>query len=485
MIPRGGSSDGTARPSGRPMKRTSEHRGNVAIAGAGLAGSLLAIYLGRRGFEVDVYERRADPRTLAEEASGNRSINLGLSTRGIRALTDAGVIDRVMEGAVPARGRVIHGADGSLTYQPYGKDDREILHSISRRELNIALIDEAERAPGVRFHYGTRCTAIDRDTGRMRLRGEDGRDVVARAEVIVGADGAFSRVRQQMQRGERAAFQQEFMDWGYKELTLPAGADGASQIELNALHIWPRGGSLIVTHPNADGSHTCTLFLPFEGEESFATLRTDADVMRFFRTRFADLPPLMPALAEEWARNPTASLVTTRTAPWHYRGRVVLVGDACHAVYPFYGQGMNAALEDCTVLDACIARGNGDWQAVFAEYQSLRKRHTDALAELAKENFDELRDRVKSRSFVAQKKANIVLNRIFPTGWIPLYTMIVHTTIPYADARARAARQERILRWTGLGALAAGVLAVVEGTRGLLRRLAPRRTERLQVQAGK
>jgi kynurenine 3-monooxygenase len=255
-----------------------------------------------------------------------------------------------------------------------------------------------------------------------------------------------------MHYAERADYQQEFLEWGYKELTLPARADGRSAVELNALHVWPRGHCLIVTHPNLNGSHTCTLFLPFEGHDSFASIATGDDVLALFQKYFPDLVPMMPGLVEEWMSHPTGTLITTRTAPWHHRGRVVLVGDACHAVYPFYGQGMNAAFEDCSVLDRCIGAHPGDFEAAFAAYQAARKPHTDTLAELSKENFVELRQRVRSPLFMARKKADIVLNRLFPRAWLPLYTMISHTTMPYGDALARARTQDRLLGWLALGA---------------------------------
>lgn len=445
----------------------------VTIVGAGLAGSLMAVYLGRRGWSVDVYERRADPRTVEPEGLERRSINLGLSHRGIVALTRAGVLDRVLSTSVRARGRVIHATDGRVEFQPYGQDDRECLYSISRLELNQALIDRAEESPGVRFHFGQRCEVMDRDTGTTVFRDDDGADTTVEADFVVGADGAFSAVRQLMHRGERADFTQEFLPWGYKELTLPAAADGSSPIELQALHIWPRGDALIVTHPNPDGSHTVTVFLPWEGPRSFATLQTREQVEGFFRTAFPDLVPLVPDLAGEFLRHPTGTLVSTRTAPWHHAGRVVLVGDGCHAVYPFYGQGMNAAMEDCAVLDATLEAHPGDFEAAFRAYQQARKANTDALCDLVKQNFDELRDTANQPAFVARKKVDLWLSRLFPGRWMPLYSMVVHTTLPYAEALARHRRQERVLRLLGVNAALAVAVPAVLGARRLARRWSP------------
>ncbi|HYW09471.1 MAG TPA: NAD(P)/FAD-dependent oxidoreductase [Longimicrobium sp.] len=445
----------------------------VTIVGAGLAGSLLAVYLGRRGWTVEVYERRADPRLVDGEALERRSINLGLSHRGIVALTRAGVLERVLATAVRARGRVIHATDGRVEFQPYGSDDRECLYSISRAELNRALIDRAEEHPGVTFHFGWRCESLDRDTAAALFRDGAGASRRVEADFVIGADGAFSAVRQMMQHGQRANFEQEFLEWGYKELTLPPAPGGGSAVELQALHIWPRGDALIVTHPNPDGSHTVTVFLPWDGPRSLATLTTPDEVEAYFRATFPDLVPLVPDLAGEFLRNPAGTLVSMRTAPWHHRGRVVLVGDGCHAVYPFYGQGMNAAMEDCAVLDACLDAHPDDRDAAFRAYQTARKANTDALCELVKQNFVELRDTANQPAFVARKKLDLLLSRLAPGRWMPLYGMVVHTTMPYAEALARHHRQERIRRWLGVDALLLAALPLILGRRRLARRLAP------------
>lgn len=433
---------------------TDTHTGTRAlVVGAGPAGSLMAILLGRRGMQVEVYERRADPRPLADEAVERRSINLGLSHRGITALAHAGVLDDVMRTAVRAKGRVIHASDGRTAFQPYGKDEREILYSISRNALNRALINHAERLPNVRFHFGEHLAEMDRDAGACVFRRAEGATERVQADFIVGADGAYSTVRQWMHRNERADFAQEFLPWGYKELLIPPAPGGGSAIELEALHIWPRGDALIVSHPNPDGSHTASVFMPFEGERSFDALQTEAQVARFFEEVFPDLPALVPGLAGEFLRHPTGTLVATRTAPWYHRDRCVLLGDGCHAVWPFYGQGMNAALEDCLVLDAAIERHGADRRAAFRAYQDTRKANTDALLELVRHNFDELRAGSDHPAFVARKKLDLLLHRLFPRRWVPLYSMVVHTTIPYAEALARWRRQQTLLRRLGVDAL--------------------------------
>lgn len=427
----------------------------VVIAGAGLAGSMLAIYLAREGYDVTVFERRPDMRV--HEIEGGRSINLGLSARGIQALRHAGLADTMLERAVVMEGRVIHRQDGTAVFHAYGKNRREVLHSIDRRELNRLLLDEAERC-GAKIEFEQRLVDLDKAGRSLTFRHEPtGAIEKVGADLLIGADGAFSVVRPKLHEGEIGEFSQEWLPWGYKELSLPADANGRSKVKLDALHVWPRGNSLIVSHPNRDGSHTLTLFLPFEGERhSFASLKTKAQVKEMLETVFPDLLPMVPDLVDQYFSHPTGKLLTIKTAPWHWQDWAVLVGDAVHAVYPFYGQGMNSALEDCVTLAELIRhRKGGDWGELFREFQDLRKIHTDTLCELSKDNFYELSDRVRSRSYVLRKQADVLLNRLFPDLWIPLYTMVSHTTIPYADAVERARRQERILKGIGFGAAAA------------------------------
>lgn len=432
----------------------------IAIVGGGLAGSLLALALARQGHGVDVYERRADPRR--QDGAAGRSINLGLSKRGMQALQMVGLLEQVLAHAVVMRGRVIHAPDGSTRYQAYGKDDSEVLHSIDRNLLNHLLLDQAEQHPQVKLHFEHRLLRADKAQRELELETPGGRRITAHPAWVVGADGAFSSMRRELQHGMRADYQQEYLEWGYKELTLAPRADGSSAIELTALHVWPRSHCLFVSHPNQDGSHTLTLFLPFEGEDSFASVRSEDDVTALFAKYFPDLLPLLPGLLEQWSRHPTGTLITTRTAPWRFGDWAVLVGDACHAVYPFYGQGMNSAFEDCCTLMTALAAARGDTASAFASYELARRRHTDALAQLSKANFTELRRKVQSPWFVARKKLDLLLNRAWPRGWLPLYTMIAHTTMPYGDALQRARRQERVLHASGALALAMlGIAAVV------------------------
>jgi kynurenine 3-monooxygenase len=425
----------------------------VAIVGAGLAGALLACYLGRAGRRVALYEKRPDPRL--GPAEHGRSINLALSVRGIQALRDLGLADEVLQCSIVMRGRMIHARDGALTFQPYGKDDTEVLHSVSRAGLNRQLVEAAARHESVRLHFHHRCTGLDPHGGAVELLDEKQAPVTVEAAAIIGADGAYSAVRSWMQKREGFNYQQEYLSHGYKELTILAGPGGAFPIEPHALHIWPRGSFMMIALPNRDGSFTCTLFWPFEGPNSFAALKTAADVLTFFRDQFPDAVPLLPALAEEFLTNPTGALVTIRCQPWHL-GRAVLVGDACHAVVPFLGQGMNAAFEDCTVLDRCLIESGWQWQEASARYEALRRHHTDVLADLCVANFVEMRDRVASPLFILGKRLAVLLHALFPRWYLPLYTMIEFTRIPYADAVRRARTQNVVV---ALAALAlAGLL---------------------------
>ena len=360
------------------------------LIGSGLAGGLLAAYLGRRGHEVDLYERRLDPRE--GNIVGGRSINLAISTRGIHALEQIAIADEALQNAIPMRGRMIHEKSGTLHFAPYDVDPKKCINSIGRAALNSTVIEAAQRNPSVRVHFNHKCTGVDVDSAVARLETTEGR-VTAHGDAVIGVDGAFSAVRKSMQNAiSEFQYNENYLAHGYKELTIPPGSDGLWQMEKNALHIWPRKSFMMIALPNPDGSFTCTLFWQFEGPRSFATTKTDDEVRRFFDQEFPDAVPLMPGLLEDFRNNPTGSLVTIRCAPWFYRDKVCLVGDAAHAVVPFYGQGMNAAFEDCVVLDECLENRENREQA-FAEYFRRRKENADALADLAIGNFIEMRDK--------------------------------------------------------------------------------------------
>ena len=415
----------------------------ITLIGAGLNGPLLALGLVKRGFNVEIYERRPDMRRVRMNAG--RSINLALSTRGIHALTKAGLWEGMQNIIIPMKGRMMHSPTSELTFQPYGKDESEVINSISRAELNIALMNAAE-AQGVKIHFHQRCTGINLKTGALRIRDErDGNQRTAECGVVIGCDGSASAIRGEMHKTNRFNFSQQYLDYGYKELTIPAGAGGKHRIETQALHIWPRGNYMLIALPNIDGTFACILFLPFEGRDSFAELNTGAAVADFFRVRFPDAASLMPDLADNFCANPTGSMVTIKCSPWHVDGRTLLLGDAAHAIVPFFGQGINCGFEDCTILLELIDRHGAKWDRVFSEFEQARKVNTDAIADLAVENFVEMRDRVADPHFLFRKKVELALETRYPKLFVPKYAMVTFHRIPYATALKRGRIQEAML----------------------------------------
>ncbi len=428
------------------------------LIGSGLAGGLLAAYLGRRGYDVDLYERRSDPRE--GNIVGGRSINLAISTRGIHALEQIGIADEALRHAIPMRGRMIHDKSGALHFAPYDVDPNKCINSIGRASLNTTLIEAAQRYPNVHVHFNRKCTDVDLDGAGCLFETETG-ELTVDSDAVIGVDGAFSAVRDSMRRKiDNFQYNESYLAHGYKELTIPPSSDGSWQIEKNALHIWPRKSFMMIALPNPDGSFTCTLFWEFKGPRSFSTTRTDDDVQRFFDEEFPDAIPLMPMLLEDFKNNPTGSLVTVRCAPWYYRDKVCLLGDAAHAVVPFYGQGMNAAFEDCIVLDECLQKFSDSRERAFAEYFGSRKENADALADLAVGNFIEMRDKTASRTFRAKKKLDHLLEAALPGLYLPLYTMVTFTRVPYAQAARRARLQDRILFTALIILVLMGILAL-------------------------
>jgi kynurenine 3-monooxygenase len=432
-------------------------RPDFSVIGAGLAGSLMAIFLGRAGHRVSLYERRSNPRKAGGE--GGRSINLAISARGLHALEQVGLKDKVLSGAVPMKGRMIHSPNGALTFQPYGTAGQAI-NSVSRAGLNLLLLEAAEEQANLEVKFDHRLGRINFEDDTLEFTSMSGSPVTAQAGTIIGTDGAFSAVRGQLQFRDRFSYSQSYLAHGYKELYIPPGPGGSFQMEPNALHIWPRGGFMMIALPNQDGSFTCTLFWPFEGENGFASIRTETELLRFFQATYPDAIPLMPTLAHDYFANPTSSLVTVRCSPWHAGDQAVVLGDAAHAIVPFYGQGANAAFEDCVVLDECLRQSAGDRGAAFASFEQRRKVHADAIADLALANFVEMRDHVASAGFLFKKKVENTLHRLLPRSFVPLYTMISFSRIPYADAVARAARQDRVLQRIG-GTLVLIILIVL------------------------
>lgn len=425
------------------------------VVGAGMAGAFLALALGRQGHAVTVYDRRPDPRQTASAAS---SMNLGLSRRGLAALDRLGLSEEVMRLVEPMRGRMLHNLDGGLRFSAYGKGG---ILAVQRQDLSALLVDAACREPAVRFVFDTRCTSVDRDLPSASFVDSNGQSFVVKPDVVVGADGAFSVVRQYLHHDQRAEFSQCYLEWGWRELHIPAAEDGTHRMSDDVFHLWPRGDIMMFAHPNRDGSFTCSCVLPFHGQHGFDSLRTAADVESLFRTHFPDVLPLVPDLGETFLRQPTFNLVTISTAPWIFEGKVVLIGDSCHAVYPFLAQGMNSALEDALELTDSLAHHATDTSAALTRYFARRKPNTDALATMSHRNFAELRDTVRSPAVRLERACDTLLEWLLRHRWMPLHAMITNTTIPYAQALHRTTRQHSILKYLVVTALAAASAALV------------------------
>jgi len=414
----------------------------ITIIGAGLVGSLLSIYLSKRGYKVCIYERRPDMRK--EKIMAGRSINLALSDRGIKALEEVGIMDEIRKIAIPMHGRQMHNADGSSAYQAYGKEG-QFINSVSRAELNKKLMDLAE-ANGVTIFFNHKCETIDWKNNTITFENNSSFSTF-NFQLLFGSDGAYSaaRLNHQLQH-DRFQYQQFYINYGYKELLIPPASNGDFAMEQHALHIWPRGNYMLIALPNMDKSFTCTLFFPFEGEPSFASLNSKEKVASFFETTFADAVQLMPTLAEDFANNPVSSLVTVKCFPWIRKDAFALIGDAAHAIVPFFGQGMNAGFEDCAVLNELMEKHADDWGKILPEYEQLRKPDADAIADLALNNFVEMRDKVAEPAFLLQKKIEGRFSAKYPGKWIPAYSMVTFSPhIRYSEALNRGNFQQSIM----------------------------------------
>lgn len=412
----------------------------IAVVGSGLVGSLLAIYLKRAGHTVHVYDRSQDIRTI--KFSG-RSINLAMSHRGWRALDEVGLGDEIRKLAIPMDKRAIHVGE-DVNYQYYGKDG-ESIYSISRGGLNQKMVSLAE-AEGVEFFFETRIWDIDLATATLHTgETERGAWTDLKYDKVFGADGAFSRVRHRMQRQNRFNYSQEFLPLGYKELNIPANADGTHKLDKNSFHIWPRQEFMLIAMPNTNGSFTCTLFMPFEGENSFESLTDKETLEAFFTKHFPATQEVIPNLVEDFFKNPTSTLVTVKCFPWTSTDKVALIGDACHAIVPFYGHGMNAGFEDITILNQMIEQYGDDWDAIFKEYEKSRKPNADAIAELSYRNFMEMSSKTADEKFHLQKKIEKRFSEKYPDKWLPLYSRVTFSFRPYSEALALGDRQKAIM----------------------------------------
>ena len=415
---------------------------HINIVGAGLAGALLALLLARRGLAVTLYERRPDPRQVRPERG--RSINLALAARGLQALARATVLERVRPLLIPMRGRMVHERGGAAALQPYGQREHEVIYSVGRADLNRVLIEEAARHAGVSVRFNQQCLGADLQARELSLRdGDSGREYQVPLGPTIATDGAGSAVRASLAAAGLVRVREDWLDHDYKELTLPP--QSATALEPHALHIWPRGGFMLIALPNTDGSFTATLFLARTGAQSFAALDTSSAVQEFFAHEFPDALPLLPDLAAQFAAHPQGQLGTVHAAPWHLAGEVLLLGDAAHAIVPFHGQGMNAAFEDCAELDALLGEPP-EWAELFARFEQARRPNTTAIAQMALENYLEMRDAVLDAGFVRRKALAMALERRFPERFIPRYSMVMfHPEIPYAEAQRRGALQEQLL----------------------------------------
>jgi kynurenine 3-monooxygenase len=426
---------------------------SVIVVGAGLVGSLAAIYLSRLGYRVRVFERRGDPRRAGY--IGGRSINLALSARGLWGLAGVGLDGDVLRRALPMRGRMIHPPlrGAPTVFQSYSARPGDAINSISRGGLNMALLDACEREASIELAFNRRCVEVELDEPGAVFKddspGGDDALIEEHADLVLGADGAFSPVRLRLQRSDRFDYSQSYLEHGYKELHIPPSKAGEFAMDPSALHIWPRTSAMMIALPNLDKSFTCTLFWPFDGEHSFAKLRTPDQVRTFFDQHYPDVPAMMPTLEDDYVNNPVSSLVTVRCWPWSHvapggRG-VVLLGDAAHAIVPFFGQGMNSGFEDCRVLAACLERSGGALSPALGEYQRLRKPNADAIAQMALDNFVEMRDKVGTPEFLRRKKIEHMLHEWFPDRCVPKYNLVSFSTEPYAEALRQGTRLDRLL----------------------------------------
>lgn len=413
----------------------------ATIVGAGLVGSLWAVYLSKAGYKVRIFERRPDIRKA--EISAGKSINLALSDRGWKALDAVGVGDEVRKIAIPMYGRIMHDMEGNLSHQPYGQEGQAIF-SVSRGDLNATMMTIAEEHGDAEIYYNEQCIDVDLEAGIVYLKNsETGVTSEAQSDVVFACDGAWSAVRYNgLQKLNRFDYSQDYIDDGYRELLLPANPDGSYKLEKNALHIWPRGRFMLIALANDDGSFTCTLFMPFSDHGwSFDNLKSKDDVDEFFKSTFPDFYDMMPEVADAWEDHPLSSLAIIRCYPWTH-GKVALMGDAAHATVPFYGQGMNAGFEDCTVMWSLMQKHNEDWPAVFKEYQETRKADGDGVQDLSMHNYRVMADYVADPQFLLQKKFEKRIEQLYPEKYHPLYSMVTFSHIGYAEAWKKGQEQD-------------------------------------------
>lgn len=416
---------------------------NVAVVGAGLVGSLQAILMAQKGYNVSVFERREDLRK-AKLISG-KSINLALSDRGWKALELAGIAEDIRAISIPMYKRCMHALDGTLTYQPYGKEDQAI-YSVSRGGLNQKLMNLADDYPNIRYYFDHKCDDLDLSSNTLKFSNtRENTKEQHSFDRIFATDGAFSAVRMRMQKSTIFDYSQKYLDHGYKELLIPANEDGSHKLDKNCLHIWPRGEFMMIALANLDGSFTCTLFFPMKGETSFDTLKTREQVSDFFQKTFPDAIPLMPTLLDDYFSNPTSTLIMVRCTPWNYEDKVLLLGDAAHAIVPFYGQGMNCGFEDCTVFDEMYKAAGGNWDGLLDRFSEQRVPDGNAILDLALLNYVEMRDLTADPDFLLRKKIEAKFSDLYPEKWLPLYSQVTFSHTRYSEAIRNGEYQQRIM----------------------------------------
>lgn len=442
-------------PNGEDLDGASQ---NILIIGAGLCGSLLALRLGQRGYNVAVYEMRPDLREV--DISAGRSINLAFSDRGNKAMKLVGLEDKVKELCIPMHGRMIHDTHGNTFQSNYSGRDHEYINSISRGGLNALLLDEAEQHENVNIYFNKKCKSVDFEKTTARFKDYHTKEeFVEDADIIIATDGAGSVMRKSYYLGKKFlfSFSQAYLTHGYKELSILPKPNGDYKIHKNALHIWPRGSFMLIALPNLDGSFTVTLFLSYtEGEYNFNNLIDEDTVLEFFRKEFPDALALMPNLIDDFFENPTAPLGTIKCSPWHYKGNTLLMGDAAHAIVPFYGQGMNASFEDVVEFDAVLDKYEGNWETVFTVYEKTRKKDTDAIADLAIDNFHEMKDHVANPIFQEKRKIEMALEKEFPNKYSSKYSLVTfNEDIGYREAMLKGRAQDKAI----LNMLSDGVIS--------------------------
>lgn len=415
----------------------------IGIVGSGLVGSLQAILMAKRGYDVTVFESRPDLRKA--KLIAGKSINLALSDRGWKALKAAGIEGDIKEMAIPMYQRCMHALDGSLSYQKYGKENQAI-YSVSRGGLNQKLMNLADKYPSINYNFDRKCKDVELETNTLVFENNITKEVEKYSfDTIFATDGAYSAVRFRMQKTPMFDYSQKYLDHGYKELIIPANEDGSHKLDKNCLHIWPRGEFMMIALANLDGSFTCTLFFPMEGEKSFETINTKEKVSAFFNETFPDAVPLMPTLLEDYFENPTSALMMVRCSPWNYENKILLLGDAAHATVPFYGQGMNCGFEDCMIFQEMLDQSNENWDGLLKEYSKERVPDGNAIIDLSLMNYVEMRDLTGNKDFLLRKKIEAKFNDIYPEKWIPLYSQVTFSNIRYHKVIQNGKKQDAIM----------------------------------------